>query len=204
VQKAPDNQPLVVTATVTAGELRSYAESVGLSLSDQSEEGLVRALADQVLAAEREVHGLAAEVAPVDAGVLNRFAPAVDELVSEAYPDLTEVGRPLARKEVRDAFVQRKEQKPWPDARWWVRLLPAQEGKPHVPVGARARTPARAPRRLVRRVAFLDLRTSETKLFCSLHCAGATPKDLKEDGLVTRVQIPRGWACCGACGKAMV
>ena len=54
-----------------------------------------------------------------------------------------------------------------------------------------------------RRVAFIDLRDSSGDLFCSLHCVGATPKDLGPDGLVTQVQIPREWTDCAACGKRM-
>ncbi len=54
-----------------------------------------------------------------------------------------------------------------------------------------------------RRIAFIDLRNSSGDLFCSLHCAGATPQDLKDDGFVTRVQIPRGWTYCAACRREM-
>ncbi|KKL84433.1 hypothetical protein LCGC14_1964810 [marine sediment metagenome] len=54
-----------------------------------------------------------------------------------------------------------------------------------------------------RRIAFIDLRNSSGDLFCSLHCVGATPQDLKDEGFVTQVQIPRGWTDCAACGERM-
>lgn len=59
-----DDTRLRVTVVVTAGELRSYAASVGIGLADQSVSGLTQALAEQVLAGEREVHGLVVEVTP--------------------------------------------------------------------------------------------------------------------------------------------
>ena len=64
-ERASDDTELVVTVVVTAGALRAYAESVGVSLPESEDvTSLTEALADQVLAAERDVHGLVAQVTP--------------------------------------------------------------------------------------------------------------------------------------------
>lgn len=64
------------------------------------------------------------------------------------------------------------------------------------------------------RVAFLDLSTSDTKLFCSRSCAALatarlvrtsecpTPKCDGED-LIVKVAVPRGWATCTNCEQTM-